>query len=256
MLLNIIIATVVVSAASLAGVVFCFRHPFSPKQLRLWISLAAGTLLGLSFLDILPEAIEGAAGIFEPRLIALIILLSILGFFLFERVWHWHHCSDDLTEHNHHQHNRSVAYLNLIGDGVHNLIDGFLIASAFLLDWRVGIATTVAVAIHEIPQEVADFSILLHGGLSRAQAIVANLLVALIAVIGGVAFFFWGSAVKNAIPIMAAVAAGNFIYLAMSDLIPELHHETDRTNIAIHTLWLFVGVGVIYLITWLLPHTG
>ncbi|OGB75173.1 hypothetical protein A2810_02165 [candidate division Kazan bacterium RIFCSPHIGHO2_01_FULL_49_10] len=255
MLINIIIATIAISAISLTGVVFFFRRPFSPKQLRPLISLAAGTLLGLTFLDILPEAIEQAAGIFEPHLITLVILLSILGFFLFERVWHWHHCSDDLIEHRH-PHNRSVAYLNLIGDGVHNLIDGFIIASAFLLDWRVGIATTLAVAIHEIPQEIADFSILLHSGLSRAKAIFANALVALIAVVGGVVFFFWGSAVENTIPIMAAIAAGNFIYLAMSDLIPELHHETNRPQIAIHTLWLFVGVAVIYLVTILLPHTG
>ena len=257
MLFNIILATVIISAISLAGIIFFFRRPFSPKQLRPLISLAAGTLLGLAFLDILPEAIEEAEGVFEPHLITLVVLLSILGFFLFERVWHWHHCSDEIEGHEHHAHShKSVAYLNLLGDGVHNLIDGFMIAGAFLLDIRVGIATTIAVALHEIPQEVADFSILMHGGFSRLQAIGANLLVALTAIIGAIGFYFCGSSVESVVPIMAAIAAGNFIYLAMSDLIPELHHETNRTDVVLHTLWLFAGVAVIYLITILLPHSA
>ena len=255
MLLTIIIATAIISLIALLSIVFIFRKDDQPKSFRPLISLAAGSLLAVSFLDLLPEAIEGSEGIFEPHLITGLVLISMLIFFIFERILHWHHCSDPLhPEGSHHRHNSSLIYLNLIGDAIHNFIDGVLVASAFMLDFNVGLAVTAAVILHEIPQEISDFGVLLYAGLSRAKAIASNLAVALTAIIGAVVFYFIGESFATIIPLMGAIAAGNFIYLATADLIPELHHETKRSKIVSHSIWLLAGVLIIYLVGLLLPH--
>ena len=254
MLLPIVIATVFVSLVSFIGIILIFKNTTQGPPLKALISLAAGALLAVAFLDLLPEAIEEAEGTFEPHFISGVILLSILAFFLLERILHWHHCSDAHYAHTHEKHN--IVVLNLVGDALHNIIDGFLIASAFLLDFNVGILVTIAVILHEIPQEIFDFSILLYGGLSKLKAILFNLLVALAAIGGAVVFFFFGNTFEHFIPVMVAIAVGNFIYLAVADLIPELYHETNRKKIVQHTLWLLVVVGIIYLVNTILPHSS
>ncbi|NUM25828.1 MAG: ZIP family metal transporter [Candidatus Buchananbacteria bacterium] len=256
MFLVIIAATVIISLIALGSILVIFRKENQPAGFRSLISLAAGSLLAVSFLDLLPEAIEESEGIFEPHLISALVLVSILIFFIFERILHWHHCPDPIhPEHNHRHHQRGLVYLNLIGDAIHNFIDGFLVAGAFLLDFQVGLSVTAAVILHEIPQEISDFGVLLYAGLSRTKAIIYNLTVALTAILGATVFYFLGESFEIIIPLMAAVAAGNFIYLATADLIPELHHETNRGKIVTHSAWLLFGVAMIYIVGILFPHS-
>lgn len=253
MLFQIILATIFVSAISLTGILILFKRKNKAAFLKGIISLAAGALLGVSFLELLPEAIE--ADMFDPHLIFMVVLISILFFFLLERVFHWHHCHCE--EHGRPSENKTksnIITINLVGDALHNFVDGALIASAFMLDFHSGILVTAAVILHEIPQEISDFGVLLYAGLSKKRAILYNLAAALVAVIGALTFYFFGSAIENMIPIAIAFAAGNFIYLSTADLIPELHHEHNQKNIFYHSIWLLVGVLLIYLGGQIIPH--
>ncbi len=252
LLLYIIIATLLVSAISFAGIFVVYRKTvLQDGTFKLLISLAAGALLAVSFLDLLPEAVEAVS---DPAPIFATVLVSFLLFFILEKYLHWHHCRCDNCGPNDQETKDSMVITNLVGDSIHNLMDGFLIATTFMLDVRVGMITTFAVVIHEIPQEIADFGVLLYAGLSKRKAIFINFLFALTAVVGGIAFFFFGRSFAHLIPFMAAFAAGNFLYLATSDLIPELHHEKDPKRVLQHTIWLLAGVAIIYLVTIVTPH--
>ncbi len=260
MLIPIIIATTIVGIISLVGILIVYQEDQKTPPLKPLISLAAGALLTVSFLDLLPEALEEST--FEPQLILGVTLGSIVFFFLFEKALHWHHCRCQEDIHDTHkkksvttqQGKRHLIYLNLSGDALHNLVDGFLIAGAFLLDIKTGITVTAAVILHEIPQEISDFGILLYAGLSRARAIIYNVGVALTAVIGAILFFFFGNSFSVFIPLMAAFAAGNFIYLATADLIPELHHENDAKKVLMYSIWLLIGVALMLAVGFILPH--
>lgn len=254
MLLEIIIATSVIGLISLVGVVWLFNKEVSKNHLTSLISLAAGSLLAVSFLDLLPEAIEESAGFFKPGLILLVVLLSFLAFFLLERVFHWHHCRCQHHDHPVPKTKQHLIYFNLFGDALHNIIDGFLIAGAFMLNFQTGMAVTLAVILHEIPQELSDFGILLYAGLSKAKALLYNFAVALLAIAGAVVFYFFAREISSLIPLMAAFAAGSFIYLAAADLIPELHKEENANQVIIHSLWLMAGVAIIYLGQVVLPQ--
>src|SRR3989344_7209922 len=211
MLFNIIVATMSVGLISLVGVLVIFRGQIHERFLKVLVSLAAGTLLGAAFLDLLPEAIEESE--FEPHVMTSIALASVLAFFLLERFLHWHHCRD--AEHNGEivraksGLKRHVVFTNLFGDALHNLIDGFVIAAAFLIDVQTGVVATVAVIVHEIPQEIADFGVLLYAGLTRTRALLSNFVIALTAVGGALAFYYFGTRVAQLIPLMTAFAAGN-----------------------------------------------
>jgi len=252
MLLPIIIATTTVGLIALIGVVFIFNKEFNRHLLSSIISLAAGALLATTFLDLLPEAIE--AKNFEPHAIFATVLSSILFFFLTERIVYWHHCRCDDCHRQHTKDKKHLAYFNLAGDAIHNLIDGFLIASAFLLGFKTGMVVTVAVILHEIPQEISDFGVLIYAGFSKMKALIYNFSIALLAILGAIIFYFFGTTFITLIPLMAAFAAGNFIYLATADLIPELQHETDPKKIIVHSLWLIIGVLIIFLGGKFLPH--
>ena len=254
MLLPIIIATTIVSLISVVGVVLIFNKKISDSFLTSLISLAAGSLLAVALLDLLPEAIE--SGQFEVQTIFGAVLTSILFFFLLERTLHWHHCRCDDLNRERQKNKKYLAYFNLAGDGIHNLIDGFLIASAFMIRYELGVVVTLAVILHEIPQEISDFGVLLYAGLTKIKAIVYNLATALTAVSGAILFFFFGSNFESIIPLMAAFAAGNFIYLATADLMPDLHQETNPHKIVIHSIWLVVGVAIIFIAGRLIPHAG
>ena len=251
MLIPIISATLFVSGISFLGVLFIFKARIKQSILKLLISVAAGSLLTVSLLDLLPEALE--ADVFKPQTIFATTLGSILFFFLFERVLHWHHCrcEEDERENNSRLH---LAYFNLIGDAFHNLIDGFLIASAFMLNFHTGIVVTLAVVLHEIPQEISDFGILLYSGLKRSQALLFNFLIGLTAVAGAVLFYNFSRTVEALVPLAAAFAAGNFLYLGPADIIPELHHEKKSSKVVTHSLLLLAGVFIIILAGIILPH--
>ena len=181
------------------------------------------------------------------------VLVSFLIFFILEKYWHWHHCRcigcNDGTNDK-----KSIAYTNLLGDGIHNFADGFLIGSAFMLHFYTGILATFVVILHEIPQEISDFGVLIYSGFKKMQALLFNLLFALTAVVGGIAAYFFGTSFNQFIPLMTAFAAGNFIYLAAADLIPELHHEKDPKRVWQHTVWLLIGVALVFILKTIFPE--
>jgi zinc and cadmium transporter len=213
------------------------------------VSFATGALLGASLLALLPHAIEGA-GFRHAHRVGLALVAGIGFFFVLEKLVLWRHCHADQWEgaepHAHHRAHAS-AVLVLIGDGIHNVLDGVLIAAAFLTDVRLGIVTAVAAMAHEIPQEVGDFAILLNAGMSRARAFALNLATSLTSVIGGVAAYFALRPVLGVLPYALAVAAACFLYVAVADLIPGLHRKVDlRTSVA-QVLLIAAGVAVIAL---------
>jgi len=239
-LILILISVFIVSAISLVGAISLFlRHKTLEKFLFLAIAFAAGSLLGAAFLDLLPEAMADGAG----AGMLIFTLLGVLAFFVMEKLLYWRHCHDeDCKVHN-------FTYLSLVGDGVHNFIDGMIIAASFLASVPLGITATLAIIFHEIPQELGDFSILLHGGFSKEKALLYNFLIALTAVLGALAVYFFAPHVQNLSSVLVPFAAGGFIYIAAVDLIPELHKETDLKRSALQLIMLICGIGVIWLAT-------
>lgn len=215
------------------------------------VSFAIGALLAAALLDLLPEAIS-TAGIDRASQIGLTLLVGLLVFFVLEKLVLWRHCHHDAceghqieepgkhrfvlkSEHQHvhsHDHQRQAAsgWMILIGDGLHNLLDGVLIAAAFMTEVHLGIVTSIAVVIHEIPQEVGDLAILLHSGMSRRRALLLNLATSLTSVIGGVIAYFALGPVLQVLPYVITLAAASFIYIAVADLIPGLHRRVDAES--------------------------
>lgn len=254
-LLYIILGTASVSIISFIGIVTLSKKvELNGHRLKLLISLAAGSLLAVAFLDLLPEAVEAHP---EPHTIFGVALVSFLLFFILEKFFHWHHCRCLDHQHKHEQENakKSVVYTNIVGDAVHNFIDGILIATAFLIDPYLGVITTVAVLLHEVPQEISDFGVLVYGGLTRKKALWWNFVFALTAVAGGIIFYYIGQSFSEIIPFLAAFSAGNFLYLAAADLIPELHHEKDSKHVVTQTAMLLLGVALILGANKVLPHS-
>jgi zinc and cadmium transporter len=214
-----VLATLVVSTVALVGIVFVFTRQLSHRGELILLSFAAGVLLATTFLELLPEAIslERAPGnIFTATLAAMI------GFFLLERLLHGFHIHEDEAREGH-----VVAspYLILIGDGLHNFIDGVAIAASFAAAPELGVVTTLAVIVHEVPQELADFGILVAGGMTTRVALLLNFLSGLTAVVGALVFFAGGIAVEPYVAWFMAATAGMFLYIASADLIPQLHHH-------------------------------
>ncbi len=239
------IAVGAVSLVSLVGLAaLSLRQDLLRKALFLLISLAAGALLGDAFIHLLPEAFEHA----DPLLVSLLTLGGILSFFLLEKFLHWHHSHGDDEFSPEHARIHPVGNLVLVSDGVHNLIDGLAIGAAFMVSTEIGIATAVAIALHEIPQEIGDFGLLIHAGFSRAKALVMNFISALTAFAGlGIAFWL-GATHETLVPLVAAFAAGNFIYIALADLVPELQKTTGGKRSALQVLAIVAGIGAMVLL--------
>lgn len=219
------------------------RHRILPH----FISFAIGALLGAAFLALLPHAMEGVQ---DFHLLGLSVLLGILGFFLLERMVLWRHCHVEHCEaHDPEEtaHRHAAGTLVLIGDGIHNLVDGVLIAAAFLTDIHLGIVTSLAVAAHEIPQEVGDFAVLLHSGYSRGKAFVFNVLSSLTTLVGALAAYWSLANVQHMLPYILAIAASSFIYIAVADLIPGLHKRLHFSATLQQLTLIVFGVLVIYL---------
>lgn len=217
------------------------------------VSFATGALLGAALLGLLPHAIEGA-GLGSIHTVGLALLVGLLIFFVLEKLVLWRHCHQEVCEghlpHAGHSHDKSrdaaSASLILIGDGFHNVLDGVLIAAAFLTDVHLGVVTAIAVMAHEIPQEVGDLAILLHGGMSRARAFTLNTLTSVTSVIGGVAAYFFLAEAQHILPYALAIAAASFLYVAVADLIPGLHRRVDPGSGVKQFLCIVLGVAVIY----------
>jgi zinc and cadmium transporter len=212
------------------------------------VSFATGTLLGAAFLGLLPHALDTVAG-GDVHIIPMTVLLGLLGFFLLEKLVLWRHCHADHCEvHAPDQKSRehSTGTMILVGDGLHNFLDGILIAAAFLTDIHLGVVTSLAVAAHEIPQEVGDFAVLLHSGFSRRRAFLYNILTSLTTVIGGVLAWFALQQMQAALPFVLAIAASSFIYIAVADLIPTLHQRVEGSATFQQVVLIAAGILLIY----------
>lgn len=238
------------------------------------VSFATGALLAAALLGLLPHAIE-SAGVGAVHGIGLALLAGLLIFFVLEKLVLWRHCHQEVCEghlpqqshahaghshqnnslmghaHDSHAHDKArdaaSASLILIGDGFHNILDGVLIAAAFMTDIHLGIVTAVAVMAHEIPQEVGDLAILLHGGMSRVRALTLNTLTSLSSVLGGIAAYYFLGQTLDLLPYAIAIAASSFLYIAVADLIPGLHRRVDPNSGVKQFVFIVLGVLVIYL---------
>ncbi len=209
------------------------------------VSYSVGILLGVTFLDVLPEAFEKSA---NAETLFGIMLAGLLMFFLLEKAALWRHSH----EHGDHGSRKASGMLITVGDTFHNFVDGVLIAAAFLADFRLGITTTLAVMVHEIPQEVGDFMVLLHAGYSRARALWLNLAVSLSSVAGAVLGYFVLEYAQSLLQYALALAAASFIYLAIADLIPYLHQQNRVRDVLWQTGLITVGLGTTGALKWLL----
>lgn len=235
-LYQILLATLGISLLSLIGIILTER--IRKEHMHVLVSFAAGTLLGASFLHLMPEGFEEAHEFFFYFVVG-----GFLLFFLFEKMIYWYHCHD--IECKDHPKKHPVTYLSLIGDGIHNFTDGIIIAAAFMTDYILGITATIAIAAHEIPQEIGDFAILVNGGFTRGKALLANLGSALMAVLGAVLTFYLLKEVPEYIPYLIGIASGGFVYIAASDLVPEIHKITDMKESLLHFVFMLLGVALI-----------
>ena len=217
------------------------------------VSFAIGALLGAALLGLLPHALEGVQDN-DFHGITAAVLFGLFGFFVLEKLVLWRHCHHEDCEihqpdlHAHEAHHPAAGTLILIGDGLHNFIDGVLIGAAFLTDIHLGVVTALAVAAHEIPQEVGDFAVLLHSGFSTSRAFLFNLLSSLTTIIGGVLAYYSLSSLQPMLPYILAVAASSFIYVAVADLIPGLHKRVEFSATLKQMLLIGAGVGLIYMV--------
>jgi zinc and cadmium transporter len=241
-------------SAACAGLFLLLPEQAGSRLLPHFVSFATGALIGAALLGLLPEAMEGV-GPGGANGIGAAMVAGLGVFFIIEKLVLWRHAHSQEGNHGHdhngsshgHDHTRDGAagILVLIGDSIHNTLDGILIAAAFLTNVPLGLVTTLAVAAHEVPHRVGDFAILLHAGLSRQRAMLLNMATGLTSVIGGVAAYFGLSKAQEALPYALAVAAAGFLYIAVAGLIPGLHRRADpRTSLA-QVVLMSLGVGVI-----------
>jgi zinc and cadmium transporter len=236
MLLSILLANALVSLGGLLGLfTLVIQRKTLQKMLLFLVSFSAGAMMGGAFLHLLPEASESlpADQLFPT------VLFSFISFFAIEKILHWRHCHEpDCDVH-------TIGYMNLFGDAFHNLLDGLVIAAAFLTSPELGWVTTIAVAAHEIPQEISDFGVLLHAGWSTKKALIANYAVSSMAIFGGVLGYFLLDSVQGFQELLVPFAAGGFLYIAASDLLPELRREKNQLK-----AWISFGVfllGVLFM---------
>lgn len=255
LLILIIIFTAIGGILSVlaAGVFLLLPEKQRNKVLPHGISFAIGALLAVAFWGLIPHAFEEVDRA-KFQILSGTILAGILGFFVLEKLLIWRHCHSDSCEahsddheHGHHGHN-SAGTLIIIGDAIHNFVDGVLIAAAFLTDVKLGIVTSLAVAAHEIPQEVGDFAILLQSGYSKSKALFYNVLASCTTVIGGVLAYYSLEDLHDILPFFLALASSSFIYIAVADLIPSLHKKTDIKTSIHQIILILAGVTVICLL--------
>jgi len=230
-------SVIIVSLISLVGVFsISIDETRLRKMLLFLVSFAAGALLGGAFLHLLPESVEHGL---EPK-VSIFILAGIFGFFILEKIICWRHCHIPTSD----EHPHPVGLMNLVGDGFHNLMDGMIIAGSYLVNIPLGISTTFAVLLHEIPQEIGDFGILLHAGYSVRKALFFNFLCALTAVAGAVLTLAVSLKSASVSAFLVPFTIGSFVYIATADLIPELKKETALKKSLLQLLFILLGAGV------------
>jgi zinc and cadmium transporter len=233
-----LLSVFLISLASLIGAITIAINKERLKSILIYfISFSAGALIGDAFFHIIPELSENGLG-FNA---SLIIIAGIICSFLIEKIIKWRHCHLPITK----THIHSFAYMNIIGDSVHNLIDGLIIGASFLINSTVGFASSIAILFHEIPQEIGDFGVLIHGGFKTKKALLYNFLTALFAIIGTIISLVIGEFTQSLTLFLMPFAAGNFIYIACSDLIPELHKDCSTKKTIIQSIVFILGVAII-----------
>ena len=233
----ILISCFLISSGALIGIFSLAANKEKLKKaLLLLVGLSAGTLMGGAFLHLIPEAGENLS----DTLLFPLILASFVLFYLIEKIFHWRHCHQD------HCDVHTFGYVNLIGDSIHNFIDGLIIAATFLVDVRLGITTSLAIALHEIPQEIGDFGVLLYAGFERMKALVLNFLVALTVVAGGIVGYFLSFRLEGLLVYLLPLAAGGFLYISTSDLIPEIRKETNLKKSLLSFTFFIIGILIMY----------
>ncbi|MBN2330530.1 MAG: ZIP family metal transporter [Candidatus Aenigmarchaeota archaeon] len=236
-LLLIILATFINGLIALVGAFSLFlKEKQLNRVIMVLVAFSAGALLSGGMIHLLAESIE----MMDMEYAFIVLLSGFSMFFVLERFLHWHHC------HKGHCDVHAFSYLILIGDGIHNFIDGLIIAASFIIGIPFGVITTMLIIGHEIPQELGDFGILVYGGIKKNKALLYNFASQLTSMIGGVIGFFVAG-IGNATPVLLSFAAGGFIYIAASDLIPELHKETDMKKVVSYFIFFLAGISFMYL---------
>lgn len=241
-----IVSVIIVSLISLIGVVTFFIRENNLKKILLYVvSFGAGALLGDVFIHLLPEAFTN----YDAAQVALYILCGIVFSFIVEKIIHWNHRQIHKNDEVHKEHTHAFALMNLFGDVFHNFIDGILIATSYVVGIPVGMATTIAVIIHEIPQEIGDFGVLLAGGFSKSKAILMNMLVGTTAVLGTIVGFILINT-ESMLSFLLPFSAGNLLYIVLADLVPQLHknaHEEDSLKISMmQVAMILLGIASMY----------
>ncbi len=240
LLLIIIFSTFILSLITFVAVVLlAFNKKLLDNIIFSLVAIAAGSMLGTAFLHLLPEAID----FLSAEIVLKTTLFSILAFYLLEKIMHWHH------PHNEPSHVHSFGYLNLMGDLIHNFIDGLILASTFIVDINLGFTTLFVLALHEIPQELSDFGVLLYAGFTKKKALVLNFFVGVSSVLGGILGYYLASSVESFVPYLLPVAAGGFIYIATSDLVPSFKKERQYRKSINATIMFMLGIALPLLIS-------
>lgn len=239
-------SVIFVSLVSVVGIVLLMMNDKLLKHVVfVLVGLAVGALFGDAFIHIIPEAFEINASAVET---SFYILLGIFAFFVLEKFLHWRH---EHTCEFEGECIKPLGYINLASDGVHNFIDGILIGVSYLASFEIGLATTLAVILHEIPQEISDFGVLVHAGFTKWRALTFNFLAATIAIVGAVVALMIGETAGAFTGIMLPIAAGGFIYIAGSDLVPEMQLDSDLEKSVLQMISIGVGVGLMFLLVFL-----
>jgi len=227
-------ASILVSIISLIGIFsLLLNERLLNRILILLVGFGAGGLIGGAFLHLLPETLENSK---DFTLSFMYVIFGFILFFILEKYLFWRHCHKGKCEIH------AFTYLNLIGDGIHNFGDGLIIGVSFFTDIRIGIVSTLAIIMHEVPQELGDFGILIYGGLSKFKALVLNYISATLAILGTVIGYIFSSHINNFSLILLPFAAGGFIYIASCDLIPELHRQPDIKKSSVSMLFFILGI--------------
>lgn len=240
-LLYIILGTTVIAFGALAGIFTVgLKKEVLNKILLSLVGLSSGAMLGVAFIHLIPEGIEDMS----PDLFFPIVMFTIVLYLLIEKALHWRHCHryPNCPEHN------TIGYMNLIGDSVHNFIDGLVVASAFVASPVLGFSTVAAIALHEIPQEIGDYAVLIYAGFEKKRALFLNFLVALTVVLGGICGWALTHFSSHAISYMIPVAVGGFIYISLSDVLPIIRRESGFKKFLSGFVFVLIGMILMMLL--------
>jgi len=234
-LFAILASVTTVSSIALVGIIFIgLNEKLLKRTMMALVGFASGTLLGGALLHLLPEALTRLG---DATTTSYLVIFGIVSFFAMEKFLYWRHCHEEACPVH------MFVYLNLVGDGIHNFIDGMVIAATFMLRFDLGFATTLAVIFHEIPQEIGDFGVLIYGGFSKNKALTYNFISAITAVLGAITTYFL-TYIQNIDAWLVPFAAGGFIYIAATDLMPELHKKPQANASLIQLLAIILGIGL------------